>query len=126
MPMREDCAHYESRTYDDDGEVARFCTLGLAPEAPWRCPEGCTSYERILMIGSDFEAGSLANTPPVEDEPDAPTEDIIDVLADAEAIVDAAEASVIADMDSRPPKKSWWRRRRGGGDDGEGFRLSSR
>ena len=55
--MREDCAHYESRTYDDDGEVARFCTLGLAPEAPWRCPENCSSYERILMIGSDFERG---------------------------------------------------------------------
>ena len=124
--MREDCAHYESRTYDDDGEVARFCTLGLAPEAPWRCPENCASYERILMIASDFEAGSLANTPPLEDEPDAATEDIIDVLADAEAIVDAAEASVIADMDSRPSKKSWWRRRRGGRDDGDDFRLSSR
>ena len=124
--MREDCAHYESRAYDDDGEVARFCTLGLAPEAPWRCPENCASYERILLIGSDFEAGSLAHTPPVEDEPDAPTEDIIDVLADAEAIVDAAEASVIADMDRPQPKRSWWRRRRRGPDDGDEFRLSSR
>ena len=57
MAMREDCCHYESRAYDDDGEVARFCTLGLAPEAPWRCPDNCASYERIVMIGSDFEAG---------------------------------------------------------------------
>src|ERR1700694_3972611 len=97
--MREDCPHYASRAYDDDGEVARFCTLGLAPEAPWRCPENCSSYERILMIGSDFETGSLGHTSPVEDEPDAPTEDIIDVLADAEAIVDAAEGSVLAEMD---------------------------
>ena len=126
MPMREDCAHYESRTYDDDGEVARFCKLGLAPEAPWRCPENCASYERILMIGSDFEAGSLSRTPPVEDEPDAPTEEIIDVLADAEAIVDAAEPSVIADMDRQQPKQSWWRRRRRGPDDGDEFRLSDR
>jgi hypothetical protein len=109
--MREDCAHYESRTYDDDGEVARFCTLGLAPEAPWRCPENCQSYERILMISADFEAGSLAHTPPVEDEPDAPTEDNIDVLADAEAIVEAAEASVLADVDG-PQRRPWWRRRR--------------
>jgi hypothetical protein len=124
--MREDCAHYESRSYDDDGEVARFCTLGLAPEAPWRCPENCASYERILMIGSDFEEGTLSHTPPVEDEPDAPTEDIIDVLADAEAIVDAAEPSVIADMNSQQPKQPWWRRRRRGPDDGDEFRISSR
>src|SRR4030081_2026914 len=108
MPMREDCAHYESRTYDDDGEVARFCTLGLAPEAPWRCPENCSSYERILMIGSDFDTGSLAHIPSVEDEPDASTQDIIDVLADAETIVDAAESSVVADIDGPKPKRSWW------------------
>ena len=124
--MREDCAHYESRTYDDDGEVARFCTLGLAPEAPWRCPENCSSYERILMVGSDFEAGSLADSPPVEDEPDAAPDDIVDVLADAEAIVDAAEPSVVAELDSRQPKRSWWRRRRRGPDDGDEFRLSDR
>ena len=122
--MREDCAHYESRGYHDDGEVARFCTLGLAPEARCRCPENCPSYERIVMIGSDFETGSLAHTPPVEDEPDARTEDIIDVLADAEAIVDTAEASVIADMDTPRRKQPWWRRCRRGPDDGDGFRPS--
>ena len=99
--MREDCAHYESRAYDDDGEVARFCTLGLAPEAPWRCPEHCASYERIVFIAADFEQGSLSNTPPVEDEPDAPTEDIVSVLADAEQIVNDAEQSVIADLESQ-------------------------
>jgi hypothetical protein len=124
--MREDCAHYESRTYDDDGEVARFCTLGLAPEAPWRCPANCASYERILLIGSDFEAGSLAHTPPVEDEPDAPVEDIIGVLADAEQIVEEVEASVIADLDNQVRKQPWWRRRRRGRDDGDDFRLSNR
>jgi hypothetical protein len=124
--MREDCVHYESRTYDDDGEVARFCTLGLAPEAPWRCPANCASYERIVMIASDFDAGSLARTPPVEDEPDAPAEDIADVLADAEEIVDEAEASVVADLDRPRRKRSWWRRRRQGPDDGDDFRLSNR
>jgi len=121
MAMREDCCHYESRTYDS-GEVARFCTLDLAPEAPWRCPDDCPRYERIVMIGSDFEAGSLANVPAVEDEPDAPNEDIVDVLADAEAIVDEAEASVIADLDR--PRQRWWRRRRP--DDGDDFHLSNR
>ena len=37
MPMREECKHFQSRTYDS-GEVARFCVLDLAPEAPWKCP----------------------------------------------------------------------------------------
>src|SRR2546421_12970708 len=85
VPMREDCCHYESRTYDD-GEVARFCTLDLAPEAPWRCPEACPRYERIIMIASDFEEGSLAHPPPVEVEPEGPVDDIADVVSDAEAI----------------------------------------
>jgi hypothetical protein len=125
--MREDCVHFESRTYDDDGEVARFCTLGLAPEAPWRCPDNCPKYERILMIGSDFEKGSLADTPPVEDEPDDAPEDIAAVLADAEHIVEEAEPDVIADLDHEPrTKRPWWRRWRRGPDDGDDFRLSSR
>ena len=42
MPMREECKHFQSRTYSS-GEVARFCELDLAPEAPWRCPENCPS-----------------------------------------------------------------------------------
>ena len=29
--MREDCRHFQSRTYDT-GEIARFCVLNLAPE----------------------------------------------------------------------------------------------
>jgi hypothetical protein len=124
MAMREDCAHYQTRTYADDGEVARFCTLGLAPEAPWRCPANCSSYERILMIGSDFETGSLGQLPPVEEEPDDPTADIVDVLADAEQIVQDAEASVIADLDRAQRKQPWWRRRRRGSDDD--FGLSNR
>src|SRR2546423_2049956 len=126
--MREDCDHYESRTYDD-GEVARFCTLDLAPEAPWRCPEGCPSYERLMIVTADFEKGSLGRTPPVEAEPDAPTEDIVDVLADAEAIVDHAVPEVVAEIDRE--RTPWWRRRRrrgghGDGDDGGDFRLSNR
>ena len=127
--MREDCVHYESRAYDDDGEVARFCTLGLAPEAPWKCPDNCPKYERLLMIGSDFEQGSLAHTSPVESEPDESPEDIAAVLADAEQIVDDAEPDVIADLDQqqgKSSKQSWWRRRRRGPDDGDDFRLSSR
>jgi hypothetical protein len=124
MAMREDCCHFESRTYDD-GEVARFCTLDLAPEAPWRCPDNCPRYERILLISSDFEQGSLAHRPPVEEEPAGPTDDIVGVLADAEAIVADAEPEVIGELDSK--RRPWWRRfRRGGEDDGGDFHLSNR
>ena len=62
--MRTNCKFYESRTYAT-GESVRKCDLDLAPEAPWRCPEGCSRYERILMIASDFERGSLAHAPAV-------------------------------------------------------------
>jgi hypothetical protein len=124
VPMREDCSHYESRTYDD-GEVARFCTLDLAPEAPWRCPENCPRYERIVMIGSDFETGSLGDVPPVEAEPEDPVEDVVDVLADAEAIVNDAAPGVVAEVDRR--RRPWWRRwRRGPDDGGDDFHLSNR
>jgi hypothetical protein len=123
--MREDCCHYETRTYDD-GEVARFCTLDLAPEAPWRCPADCPRYERILMIASDFERGSLADAPAVESEPEGPVEDIVGVLDDAEDIVNAAIPAVVEDLDRE--RRPWWRRlgRRRRGDDGEDFRLSNR
>ena len=80
MPMRQECKHFESRTYAN-GDTVRKCDLDLAPDAPWRCPDNCSRYERILMIGSDFETGSLGDVAPVEDEPDDPTADIVDVLA---------------------------------------------
>ena len=61
--MREDCRHFQSRTYET-GEVARFCVLNLAPEAPWRCPADCPKYERD-MIDATFTIGSLSR-PEVE------------------------------------------------------------
>src|SRR5262249_15254622 len=127
MPMREDCVHYESRTYADDGEVARFCTLGLAPEAPWRCPEHCPRYERITLLTGDMDAGSLAHIPPVEDEPDEAPGAIAAVRADAEAIVGAADPEALAAADqAAKPRRRWWQRRRADPDDGDDFRLSSR
>jgi hypothetical protein len=47
MGMREECKHYQSRTYAS-GEVAQFCVLGNAPDQPWSCPEHCLTYERRL------------------------------------------------------------------------------
>ena len=84
MPMREECKNYQSRTYSS-GEVARLCILGLAPEAPWRCPENCPSYERRLAdVG--WTHGSLIE-PPVEEEPEG--EGIAELLDQADDIVNA-------------------------------------
>jgi hypothetical protein len=84
VPMREDCKHFQSRTYAS-GEVARFCVLDLAPEAPWRCPDNCPSYERRLADAT-WTHGSLV-VPPAESEPDEPVTEIVSVLDSAERIV---------------------------------------
>jgi hypothetical protein len=121
--MREDCRHFESRTYTG-GEVARFCQLDLAPEAPWKCPDACPKYEHSMIDGT-FETAELVR-PPVEDEPDASPDDIEAVLDDAEAIVTGAEFDVVREVE-QPKSRSWWKRLRGRGDDDDGYgRLSNR
>jgi hypothetical protein len=120
--MRENCRHFAARTYDD-GEVARFCVLDLAPEAPWRCPDDCASYAPTVVDGS-FEQGSLTR-PGVEDEPDETPDAIEDLLDDAEQIVDAAAPDVLRDVD-RGRRRRWWPFSRRGGGDGDDWHLSNR
>ena len=122
MPMREDCRHFQSRTYET-GEVARFCVLNLAPEAPWRCPDDCPKYQRDIIDGT-FVQGSLAR-PPVEAEPDEPPEDIAALLDAADAVVTAAGPDIVAEIEAQRNKQKWWQRWRRRGNDG-GFHLSSR
>src|ERR1039458_318876 len=61
MGMREECKHFQSRTYKW-GEVARFCVLGLAPDQPWSCPENCLTYERRL-VDVGWSHGTLVDQP---------------------------------------------------------------
>ena len=129
--MRENCRHFESRTYDD-GEVARFCVLDLAPEAPWRCPENCASYAPSLIDGT-FDPGTIVR-PEVEDEPEESADAIADLLDDASRIVDEAEPEVLHQLQlDRPDSRRWWpfgRKRRSrdkdAGDGGDDWHLSSR
>lgn len=120
--MREDCRHFQSRSYET-GEVARFCVLNLAPEAPWRCPADCSRYQPDIIDGS-FVVGSLAR-PAVESEPDEPAGEVSSVLAEASAIVTGAGPEIVAEIEAERAGRKWWQvwRRR---DDGDGFRLSSR
>ncbi len=109
--MREECKHFQSRTYDS-GEVARFCVQDLAPEAPWRCPADCPSYERRLA-DAGWIHGSLVE-PAIEDEPDVPAERVTAVLSSAEDIVNEVAPDVLAEVraeDARQGRR-WWRRRR--------------
>jgi hypothetical protein len=123
VPMREDCRHFQSRTYST-GEVARFCVLDLAPEAPWRCPAGCAHYQRDIIDGS-FVVGSLVR-PPVEEEPDEPGEDIGDLLDQAEDIVNVAGPEIVREIDAQRAERRWWQVWRRRGDDGGDFHLSNR
>jgi hypothetical protein len=108
--MREECKHFQSRTYSD-GEVARFCVLDLAPEAPWRCPDDCPRYERRLA-DAGWSRGSLI-------EPETPAEPALDpeavgVLEEAEGIVNTAGPEIVAEEEQVREREDagggWWRR----------------
>ena len=95
MAMREECKHYESRTYAG-GETVRKCNLDLAPEAPWRCPDDCARYERRLA-DVDWSHGSLVS-PPVPPEPEG--EGIAELLDEAEDIVNSAVPQALAELEA--------------------------
>jgi hypothetical protein len=111
--MREECKHFQSRTYAS-GEVARFCVLDLAPEAPWRCPDDCMRYERRLA-DAGWVHGTLVE-PSLEEEPPGAGEDL-GILEDAESIVNAVAPAALADAraeDARRAAKAarrWWRKK---------------
>jgi hypothetical protein len=108
MPMREECKHFQSRTYAD-GETARFCVLDLAPEAPWRCPDNCPRYERRLADVA-WQHGTLID-PSTPAEPEM-TPDVSTLLDEAENIVNRAGPDIIAEEDRVRERASgtWWDR----------------
>src|SRR5262249_61909027 len=92
MPMRVDCKNYESRTYAN-GEVVRKCRVDLAPEAPWRCPDDCTGFER-RMFDAGWQVGSLSEgyrRPEAEPE----GQDVAALLDAAADIVNAAGPGIL-------------------------------
>ena len=114
--MREQCKHFQSRTYAS-GEVARFCQLDLAPEAPWRCPEDCASYAPRLA-DAGWVHGTLVE-PPIEDEPGPGGEAVVELLDQAEDIINAVAPDTLAEVErqraaaERSSGRHWpWRRRR--------------
>jgi hypothetical protein len=108
--MREECKHFESRTYDD-GETVRKCELDLAPDAPWRCPENCAAYSPRL-VDVNWSHGTLV-TPPAPDEPPGLDAGGAELLDEAEDIVNAVGPNVLAEFDTNEDSAdggSWWQR----------------
>jgi hypothetical protein len=101
--MRTDCKHFESRTYSS-GDTIRRCGLGLAPDAPWRCPEGCERFERRLIDVAWAHGSLVPPAAPVEpkglDDGSAAA-----VLGEAAAIIDAAVGDVMADLNDKRKRK---------------------
>ena len=108
MPMRQNCKHFESRSYPN-GDTVRKCNLDLAPEAPWRCPEDCPSFAK-RRVDVNWSHGTLV-TPETPDEPVGLGEDdsIAALLDAAEDIVNEAGPRVMADLDAESSKK-WFSR----------------
>ena len=117
MGMREECKHFQSRTYAN-GEAARFCVLGLAPDQPWSCPDDCIAYERRFAdVG--WAHGSLVKKP-VEQAPDSnvPLDDRREILDMASDIVNAVAPELFEERrreldaieDKQRRKRKFWRR----------------
>jgi len=109
VPMREECKHFQSRTYAS-GEVVRFCALDLAPEAPWRCPDGCTSFAPRLA-DAGWVHGSLVE-PAIEDEPGPGGPEVVSLLEEAEDIVDAVVPETVAEVERQERQADRGGRRR--------------
>ena len=111
MPMRAECKHFESRTYAN-GETVRKCTLDLAPEAPWRCPDDCPKYER-KMIDAGWQYGSLRPDNEPESEPvSAMDTDVAALLDEAENIVNDAGFDLLAEQERKASRKLFRKKKR--------------
>ena len=99
--MRAECKHYETRMYAS-GETVRKCSLDLAPDAPWRCPNPCPGYERRLADVA-WEHGSLITPPTPAEPPGLDDGSAAALLDEAEDIVNAALPEALHEVQSEEP-----------------------
>ena len=102
VSMRQDCRHYESRTYAN-GEMVRKCKLDLAPEAPWRCPDDCPQFQR-RTFDAGWQYGSLGESAkPPEAEPQGKEVDAL--LDEAEDIINLAAPDILSEFEKKSRKR---------------------
>lgn len=98
--MRQECKHFESRTYAN-GDAVRKCDLDLAPDAPWRCPDNCPKYERRLADVA-WSHGTLVAPPTPAEPPSVADGTAAPLLDDAEnyllSVGDRVRAEVAAEQ----------------------------
>ena len=98
MPMRTECKNFESRSYPN-GDTVRKCNIDLAPDAPWRCPENCSGYERRLADAA-WTHGTLI-VPPTPPEPKSLDDGSAAAVLDAaESILNSIGADVKAEVEA--------------------------
>lgn len=110
--MRTECKHFESRTYGS-GDTVRKCDLDLAPDAPWRCPDDCPSYERRLADVA-WTHGSLVAPPTPAEPPSVADGTAAALLDEAEdflsSVGDRVRAEVEAERRAEAARRKGWRR----------------
>ena len=110
MPMRQECKHFESRTYGN-GDTVRKCNLDLAPDAPWRCPDDCPKYSRRPDAGWSY--GSLVTPRTPAEPPGLDDGSAAAILDAAEDILNQVGPQVLAEVEAeRQRRGSRWRRLR--------------
>ena len=107
MPMRQECKHFESRTYPN-GDTVRKCHLDLAPDAPWRCPSECAKYERRMDAGWTYGSVVPPRTP--DEPPGLEDGSAAAVLDAAEDLLNQVGAQVRAEVEAERAKRRGWRR----------------
>ena len=112
MPMRTECKNFESRSYPN-GDTVRKCNLDLAPDAPWRCPESCSGFERRLADVA-WTHGTLI-VPPTPPEPagldDGSAAAVLDAAEDIlNAVGDEVKAEVEAEREASQRKRGVFKR----------------
>jgi hypothetical protein len=95
--MRTECKNFESRSYPN-GDTVRKCNVDLAPDAPWRCPQNCSGYERRLADAA-WTHGTLV-VPPTPPEPAGLDDGSAAVLDAAEGILNAVGSDVMAEVEA--------------------------
>ncbi|MBI4883716.1 MAG: hypothetical protein HY826_06640 [Actinobacteria bacterium] len=95
MPMRQECKHFESRTYPN-GETVRKCDLDLAPDAPWRCPQACNAFEHRMDAGWTY--GVMVAPPPPVEPPGLDDGSAAALLDEAEDFLNSVGEQVLAEV----------------------------
>ena len=95
MPMRQECKHFESRTYPN-GETVRKCDIDLAPDAPWRCPAQCTGFQPRMDAGWTY--GAMVTTQSPEEPPGLDDGSAAALLDEAEDFLNSIGAQVLAEV----------------------------